>query len=218
MCFLFFDRVLYDEHGISVRSELVFLLESLAVSRRREWTSFPRSRTMGRIPCSRSVRAANIPAGPKPTTTADLPGWASGNTTGVNGGFFSPEYSLTRSCILTLLRRASMLLLSSEISPASLMPDFLIAALLMREGSEASSGDNDISISRNIRGYFREERRSVQSSGVNLQSRIVNILSIENLEKTLKDEPLFTGASLGLEEGEKVGIVGRIGTGKSTFL
>ncbi len=46
----------------------------------------------------------------------------------------------------------------------------------------------------------------------------MNILSIENLEKTVKDEPLFEGVTLGLEEGEKVGIVGRNGEGKSTFL
>ena len=46
----------------------------------------------------------------------------------------------------------------------------------------------------------------------------MNILSIENLEKTLKDEPLFENVTLGLEEGEKAGIVGRNGAGKSTFL
>lgn len=46
----------------------------------------------------------------------------------------------------------------------------------------------------------------------------MNILSIENLEKTLKDEPLFTEVTLGLEESEKAGIVGRNGAGKSTFL
>ena len=46
----------------------------------------------------------------------------------------------------------------------------------------------------------------------------MNILSIENLEKTLKDEPLFTAVTLGLEEGEKAGIVGKNGAGKSTFL
>ncbi len=46
----------------------------------------------------------------------------------------------------------------------------------------------------------------------------MNILSIENLEKTVKDEPLFEGVSLGLDDGEKVGIVGKNGTGKSTFL
>lgn len=46
----------------------------------------------------------------------------------------------------------------------------------------------------------------------------MNILSIENLEKTLKDEPLFSHVTIGVENGEKVGIVGRNGTGKSTFL
>ena len=46
----------------------------------------------------------------------------------------------------------------------------------------------------------------------------MNILSIENLEKTLKDEPLFENVTLGLESGEKVGIVGKNGCGKSTLL
>ena len=46
----------------------------------------------------------------------------------------------------------------------------------------------------------------------------MNILSIENLSKTLNDEPLFEEATLGLDEGEKAGIVGRNGSGKSTFL
>ncbi len=46
----------------------------------------------------------------------------------------------------------------------------------------------------------------------------MNILSILNLEKTVKDEPLFSGVTLGLEDNEKVGIVGRNGSGKSTFL
>ncbi len=49
-------------------------------------------------------------------------------------------------------------------------------------------------------------------------NRSVNILSVENLSKTVKDEPLFENVYLGLEEGEKAGIVGRNGTGKSTFL
>ena len=46
----------------------------------------------------------------------------------------------------------------------------------------------------------------------------MNILSIENIAKTLNDEPLFENVTLGLEEGEKVGIVGKNGAGKSTFL
>ena len=47
---------------------------------------------------------------------------------------------------------------------------------------------------------------------------VMNILSVENLEKTVKDEPLFTSLTFGLEKGEKVGIVGKNGTGKSTLL
>ena len=46
----------------------------------------------------------------------------------------------------------------------------------------------------------------------------VVVLSAENLSKTVRDEPLFENAYLALEEGEKVGIVGRNGAGKSTFL
>lgn len=46
----------------------------------------------------------------------------------------------------------------------------------------------------------------------------MNILSVENIAKTLNDEPLFENVTLGLEEGEKVGIVGKNGAGKSTFL
>ncbi len=47
---------------------------------------------------------------------------------------------------------------------------------------------------------------------------MANILSVENIAKTLKDEPLFENVTLGLGEGEKVGIVGKNGAGKSTFL
>lgn len=46
----------------------------------------------------------------------------------------------------------------------------------------------------------------------------MNVLSIENLAKTVNDEPLFTEVTLGLEKGEKCGIVGRNGAGKTTFL
>lgn len=46
----------------------------------------------------------------------------------------------------------------------------------------------------------------------------MNILSVENLEKTVNDEPLFTNLTFGLEKGEKVGIVGKNGCGKSTLL
>ncbi len=46
----------------------------------------------------------------------------------------------------------------------------------------------------------------------------MNILSIENLEKTVNDKTLFSLVTLGVESGEKIGIVGRNGEGKSTFL
>ena len=46
----------------------------------------------------------------------------------------------------------------------------------------------------------------------------MNVLSIQNIAKTVDDNPLFTEVTLGLEAGEKVGIVGRNGAGKTTFL
>lgn len=46
----------------------------------------------------------------------------------------------------------------------------------------------------------------------------MNVLSIENLEKTVDSKALFSNVTLGLEEGEKVGIVGKNGAGKSTFV
>ena len=44
------------------------------------------------------------------------------------------------------------------------------------------------------------------------------ILSIENLTKTYGDKTLFEHISFGIEEGDKIGIVGVNGTGKSTFI
>ena len=46
----------------------------------------------------------------------------------------------------------------------------------------------------------------------------MNILSVENLSKTVNDTPLFENVTLGIEEGEKIGIVSANGAGKSTFL
>ena len=46
--------------------------QNLAISSWRLSTSQPRSTTTGRQPCRASVRAANMPAGPKPTTTGGL--------------------------------------------------------------------------------------------------------------------------------------------------
>lgn len=44
------------------------------------------------------------------------------------------------------------------------------------------------------------------------------ILSIENLAKTYGEKTLFKNISFGIEEGDKIGIVGVNGTGKSTFI
>lgn len=46
----------------------------------------------------------------------------------------------------------------------------------------------------------------------------MNVLSIQNIAKTVDDRPLFNEVTLGLDAGEKVGIVGRNGAGKTTFL
>ena len=46
----------------------------------------------------------------------------------------------------------------------------------------------------------------------------MNVLSLENISKTLNEEPLFTEVSFGLDSGDHVGLIGQNGTGKSTFL
>ena len=46
----------------------------------------------------------------------------------------------------------------------------------------------------------------------------MNVLSLENISKNFGFNPLFENVSLGLEEGERVGIIGANGTGKTTLL
>jgi len=46
----------------------------------------------------------------------------------------------------------------------------------------------------------------------------MNILSLENIEKVYTERKLLDGADFYLEEGEKVGVIGINGTGKSTLL
>jgi ABC transport system ATP-binding/permease protein len=45
----------------------------------------------------------------------------------------------------------------------------------------------------------------------------VNLISIDGISKTLGESPLFEGLSLGIDEGEKLGLVGKNGVGKSTL-
>src|SRR5208337_1786414 len=46
----------------------------------------------------------------------------------------------------------------------------------------------------------------------------MNILSLAGVSKTLGDAPLFEQVTLGIDAGEKIGFIGRNGSGKSTFL
>jgi ATP-binding cassette subfamily F protein uup len=46
----------------------------------------------------------------------------------------------------------------------------------------------------------------------------VNLISIDGISKTLGESPLFEGLTLGIDEGERLGLVGKNGAGKSTLL
>ena len=46
----------------------------------------------------------------------------------------------------------------------------------------------------------------------------MNVLSLDNVAKTLLDYPLFEQVTLGIDAGDRIGFIGRNGAGKSTFL
>jgi len=49
-------------------------------------------------------------------------------------------------------------------------------------------------------------------------TEVMNILSLENVSKNFGVRPLFENVSLGLEPGDKIGIIGTNGAGKTTLL
>jgi ATP-binding cassette subfamily F protein uup len=57
-----------------------------------------------------------------------------------------------------------------------------------------------------------------QSALIVYSPQTVNLISIDGISKTLGDAPLFEGLSLGIDEGERIGLVGKNGAGKSTLL
>lgn len=46
----------------------------------------------------------------------------------------------------------------------------------------------------------------------------MNILNIENISKIYGEKVIFDHASFGIQEGDKIGIIGINGTGKTTLL
>jgi ABC transport system ATP-binding/permease protein len=46
----------------------------------------------------------------------------------------------------------------------------------------------------------------------------MNLITVENISKSYSERPLLTNLSLGINEGDKIGVIGVNGTGKSTLL
>ena len=49
-------------------------------------------------------------------------------------------------------------------------------------------------------------------------TKSMNLLSVNNLSRIGREKPLFSGVTFGLDAGDKVALIGRNGTGKSTLL
>jgi ATP-binding cassette subfamily F protein uup len=61
-------------------------------------------------------------------------------------------------------------------------------------------------------------QRLISNALDNQTGTFMNIISLEAVSKNYGSKPLFEGVTLGLDEGEKVGLIGLNGSGKSTFL
>ena len=46
----------------------------------------------------------------------------------------------------------------------------------------------------------------------------MNILNMEHISKTYGDKVIFDDISVGIHQGDKIGLIGINGTGKTTFL
>ena len=59
------------------------------------------------------------------------------------------------------------------------------------------------------------------TQGMKIQSRrgvFMNIINIEHISKIYGEKVIYEDASFGIQQGDKIGIVGINGTGKSTLL